>query len=144
MLVVGASGGVGTTAVQLAKLRGAEVTAVASEEEAAALDALGADLVIPRGTDLETALGRKSLTAVVDLVGGDQFQILPELLARGGRYAVAGAIAGPNVRFDLRTLYVNDLTLYGCTAPGGYRLREHRRLSSRGPHQAIARSDAPT
>jgi NADPH:quinone reductase-like Zn-dependent oxidoreductase len=116
VLVVGASGGVGTAAVQLAKLRGAEVIAVASQEKAAALEALGADRVIPRGTDLADALGRKSLTAIVDLVGGDQFQTLPELLMRGGRYAVAGAIAGPNVRFDLRTLYLNDLSLYGCTA----------------------------
>lgn len=116
VLVLGASGGVGTAAVQLTKLRGAEVTAVASEHKAAALEALGADSVIPRGTDLMNALGPNSLTAIVDLVGGDQFRMLPELLTRGGRYATAGAIAGPRVSFDLRTLYLNDLSLFGCTA----------------------------
>ena len=34
---------------------------------------------------------------------------------RGGRYATAGAIAGPLVELDVRTLYLKDLTLFGCT-----------------------------
>jgi NADPH:quinone reductase-like Zn-dependent oxidoreductase len=37
------------------------------------------------------------------------------VLRRGGRYAVAGAIAGPRVDLDLRTLYLKDLRLIGCT-----------------------------
>lgn len=36
-------------------------------------------------------------------------------MKRGGRYAVAGAIAGPIVELDVRTLYLKDLTLFGCT-----------------------------
>ena len=39
------------------------------------------------------------------------------MLKRGGRYAVAGAIAGPIVPLDLRTLYLKDLSLAGCTVP---------------------------
>lgn len=116
VLILGASGGVGTATVQLAKLRGAEVIAVASEEKVAAVEALGADIVIPRGADLIATLGRASLTAIVDLVGGNQFQMLPDLLQRGGRYVTAGAIAGPQVSFDLRTLYLNDLSFFGCAA----------------------------
>ena len=38
-----------------------------------------------------------------------------EVLRRGGRYAVSGAIAGPMVELDLRTLYLKDLRLLGCT-----------------------------
>jgi NADPH:quinone reductase-like Zn-dependent oxidoreductase len=37
------------------------------------------------------------------------------VLRRGGRYAVAGAIGGPLVNLDLRTLYLKDLRLLGCT-----------------------------
>ena len=49
------------------------------------------------------------------MVGGDAFAGLLDVLKRGGRYAVAGAIAGPVVPLDLRTLYLKDLTLLGCT-----------------------------
>jgi NADPH:quinone reductase-like Zn-dependent oxidoreductase len=36
-------------------------------------------------------------------------------LKKGGRYAVAGAIAGPIVELDVRTLYLKDLSFFGCT-----------------------------
>jgi NADPH:quinone reductase-like Zn-dependent oxidoreductase len=52
---------------------------------------------------------------VVDLVGGPQWPQLLDVLRRGGRYAVAGAIAGPIAELDLRTLYLKDLSLLGCT-----------------------------
>lgn len=52
---------------------------------------------------------------VIDIVGGRQFEQLLNLLRRGGRYGVAGAIAGPIVALDLRTLYLKDLRLIGCT-----------------------------
>jgi NADPH:quinone reductase-like Zn-dependent oxidoreductase len=60
-------------------------------------------------------LGRESVEVVIDVVGGSQFDELLQLLKRGGRYAVAGAIAGPIVSLDLRTLYLKDLRLLGCT-----------------------------
>ncbi|TJV12565.1 MAG: alcohol dehydrogenase, partial [Mesorhizobium sp.] len=43
------------------------------------------------------------------------FPQLLEALKRGGRYAVAGAIAGPIVELDVRTLYLKDLSFFGCT-----------------------------
>ena len=52
---------------------------------------------------------------VVDLVGGPGWPALLDLLRNGGRYATAGAIAGPLVELDLRTLYLKDLTFFGCT-----------------------------
>jgi NADPH:quinone reductase-like Zn-dependent oxidoreductase len=54
---------------------------------------------------------------VVDVVGGVHVPALLDVLRRGGRYAVAGAIAGPIVELDLRTLYLKDLRLLGCTIP---------------------------
>jgi NADPH:quinone reductase-like Zn-dependent oxidoreductase len=115
MLVTGASGGVGSAAVQLAKRRGAEVIAMAGAGKAEAVGALGADQVLPRGEPIGTAVEAASLDLVVDLVAGPQWPELLDLLRRGGRYAVAGAIAGPLVELDVRTLYLKDLTFFGCT-----------------------------
>jgi NADPH:quinone reductase-like Zn-dependent oxidoreductase len=117
VLVTGASGGVGSAAVQLARRRGAVVIALAGGAKAAALRALGASQVLPREADLIAELGRESVDAVIDVVGGPGFMHLLDVLARAGRYAVAGAIAGPVVELDLRTLYLKDLRLLGCTIP---------------------------
>ncbi|KAA3654155.1 MAG: alcohol dehydrogenase [Proteobacteria bacterium] len=118
VLVTGASGGVGSAAIQLAKARGAYVLAVSTPSKAAALHALGADEVIPRDTVLSAALGANSIDVVVDLVAGPQWPQYLEVLRPGGRYAVSGAIAGPIVELDVRTLYLKDLSLYGCTVLG--------------------------
>jgi NADPH:quinone reductase-like Zn-dependent oxidoreductase len=115
VLVTGASGGVGSAAVQLAKRRGAHVTAIASTEKMEALRSLGADEVVDRNTDLVAAIGGDSIDVVVDLVAGEGWPALLDVLKRGGRYVTAGAIAGPLVELDVRTLYLKDLTLIGCT-----------------------------
>jgi NADPH:quinone reductase-like Zn-dependent oxidoreductase len=115
VLITGASGGVGSAAVQLARRRGATVLAVAGAAKAAMVSALGADQVFPRDADLPAQLGRESVDAVIDVVGGAQFGSLLELLRRGGAYAAAGAIGGALVSLDLRTLYLKDLRLLGCT-----------------------------
>ena len=52
---------------------------------------------------------------VADIVGGDSFGGWLEALRRGGCYVTSGAIAGPIVELDLRTLYLNDLQLQGAT-----------------------------
>jgi NADPH:quinone reductase-like Zn-dependent oxidoreductase len=115
VLVTGASGGVGTAAIQLARRRGAVVTAVASAAKAAALSELGAHAVVGRDDDLVASVGNGAVDVVVDVVGGPRWSQLLDVLARGGRYVVSGAIAGPLVELDLRTLYLNDLTLLGAT-----------------------------
>ena len=115
VLITGASGGVGSAAVQLAKRRGAEVVAICSQSKAETVLGLGADSVIDRGADLVDALGENSIDVVLDLVAGDQWSALLDVLRLGGRYAVAGAIAGPMVNFDVRTLYLKDLSFFGCT-----------------------------
>ena len=115
VLVTGASGGVGSAAVQLARRRGATVIAVAGADKAASVAALGAARVLAREDDPAAALGREAVDAVIDVVGGTAFPGLLEVLRRGGRYAVAGAIGGPVVSLDLRRLYLKDLRLLGCT-----------------------------
>lgn len=115
VLVTGASGGVGSAAVQLASRRGAHVTGVASTAKGPAVRSLGADAVVSRGDDLVDAVGREGVDVVVDVVGGPAWPSLLEVLRRGGRLVTSGGIAGPIVGLDLRTLYLKDLTLAGCT-----------------------------
>ncbi len=115
VLVTGASGGVGTGVVQLARVRGAQVIGVCSATKADAVRGLGAQQVVHRGVDPVAALGSGSVDVVVDLVGGPTWPRLLEVLRNGGRYVTAGAIAGPVVELDLRTLYLKDLTLLGAT-----------------------------
>lgn len=116
VLVTGASGGVGSAVVQLAKRRGAQVTAVIGQAKIAAMQHLGIDRIIPRGTDLLAELGESSIDVVIDNVAGEGFTQLFKLLVRGGRYASSGAIAGPMVTLDMRDFYLKDLRLIGCTA----------------------------
>lgn len=115
VLITGASGGVGSSAVQLAKLRGATVIALAGKSKATDVLALGADRVIDRDADLVRELGRDSVDVVLDLVGGSGWPQLLDVMKRGGRYVISGAIAGPLAEIDLRTLYLKDLTLFGAT-----------------------------
>ncbi|MXZ27332.1 MAG: zinc-binding dehydrogenase [Gammaproteobacteria bacterium] len=115
VLVTGASGGVGSAAVQLAKRRGAFVVAVAGRSKADAVRALGADEVVPADADLADAVGEKTLDVVVDVVAGPSWPALLKGLKVGGRYAAAGAIGGPSVQLDIRLLYLKDLTFFGCT-----------------------------
>lgn len=115
VLVTGASGGVGSAAVQLAKARGAKVIAVTSASKKQQLLDLGADVVLERSQNVVEALGHNSVTVVVDLVAGPAWPDLLNILNRKGRYAVSGAIAGPIVELDVRTLYLKDLSFFGCT-----------------------------
>ncbi len=116
VFITGASGGVGSAAVQLAKRRGAIIIAQSGHEKADAITALGASKVVDRDADLVRKLGHESVDIVIDIVGGDRWPPLLDILKRGGTYVVSGAIAGPLVTLDLRTLYLKDLTFLGCTA----------------------------
>jgi len=115
VLITGASGGVGSAAIQLAKRRGAKVIAIASTEKIIDVKNIGADIVIKRGERLSEFLEAESVDVVIDLVAGAQWGELLDVLKKGATYTAAGAIAGPIVELDIRTLYLKDLTLMGCT-----------------------------
>ena len=115
VLVSGASGGVGSATIQLAKARGAKVIAITSASKFENILKLGASKVVSRDDDLINALGEKSVDVVIDLVAGKSWPQFLEVLKPKGRYAVSGAIAGPIVELDIRTLYLKDLTFFGCT-----------------------------
>jgi NADPH:quinone reductase-like Zn-dependent oxidoreductase len=92
------------------------VLAVVSPQKMADSVVLGADRLISRDQSLLDAVGENTVDVVIDVVGGEGWPDLLEVLKPRGRYAVSGAIAGPMVSLDLRKLYLKDLTLYGCTA----------------------------
>ena len=120
VLVTGASGGVGTGLIQLARARGAVPVAVASARWADALLELGAQAVIARESDdlgaaIRATLGARSVDVVADVVAGPLFKTLLNVLRPEGRYVTAGAIASPLVELDLRTVYLKHLDLVGST-----------------------------
>ncbi|RIX70042.1 NADPH:quinone oxidoreductase family protein, partial [Acidovorax cavernicola] len=101
VLVLGAAGGVGTAAIQIAKAAGARVIAAASSDEKCALcTTLGADATINySNTDLREALkaatGGKGPDVIYDPVGGDLAEPAFRSIAWRGRYLVVGFAAGP-------------------------------------------------
>ncbi|MCV6638723.1 alcohol dehydrogenase family protein [Candidatus Albibeggiatoa sp. nov. NOAA] len=115
VLVTGASGGVGSAVIQLAKARGANVIAITSPAKYQQILQLGAERTIARDAKLVKELGSNSVDVVIDLVAGQQWPELLDVLKPFGRYATSGAIAGALVELDVRTLYLKDLSLFGCT-----------------------------
>jgi NADPH:quinone reductase-like Zn-dependent oxidoreductase len=129
VLVLGASGGVGTATVLLAKLLGAEVIAAAgSDEKAQRLLALGADHVVNyRETDFSKWViakygkpQRRSLEGGVDVVvnftGGDTWLPSIKSLKRGGTLLVCGATAGHDPKEDLRYVWSFELNIKGSNS----------------------------
>ena len=119
MLVLGAAGGVGTTAIELGKLMGAKVIAAASSEEKLELcRKLGADEVINYSTtSLKDAVkeltGGKGVDVVYDPVGGDYAEPAIRSMAWNGRYLVIGFASGPIPKIPL-----NLTLLKGCSIVG--------------------------
>jgi len=118
VLVTGASGGVGGALVQLAKRRGTNVVALTSEAKICDVGRLGADVVLDRdmeNVDQAVLSQTGGVDVFADVVGGAGFTSLFGTIKPGGQYTTAGAIGGPIVDLDLRTLYLNDITMHGAT-----------------------------
>jgi len=119
LLVLGAAGGVGTTAVELGKLMGAKVIAAASSDEKLAVcKALGADeLVNYSTTSLKDAIksltGGRGVDVIYDPVGGDFAEPALRSMAWNGRYLVIGFASGP-----IPSIPLNLTLLKGCSIVG--------------------------
>lgn len=122
VVVTGASGGVGSANVQLAKLRGAHVIAIAGKSKESQVRDLGADMFVSRGTPdlsdvLSSLVNERGVDVVLDVAGGDDVLHLWRSLSRAGRFATGGAIAGPMAHVDLRDLIYKDLEMFGIANP---------------------------
>lgn len=119
LLVLGAAGGVGTTAIELGKLMGAKVIAAASSAEKLELcKSLGADEVINYNEEslkdrIKELTGGKGVDVVYDPVGGDYAEPAIRGMAWNGRYLVIGFASGPIPKIPL-----NLALLKGCSLVG--------------------------
>jgi len=121
VLIVGASGGVNTASIQIAKLAGATVYVVGSGPQKLALaEALGADYVIDRSKDENWAskvyllTQRRGVDVVVDNVG-TTFPLSFRAARKGGRILTVGNTGGPKFEIDNRYIFGKHLSLIGST-----------------------------
>lgn len=138
VLVNAAGGGIGTAAIQIARLCGARVIASAgSDDKLRRAEALGADATVNyRSTELAQAVrdltGGRGADAVVENVGGDILAASLAALAAGGRVATCGAHAGETVPIDIIDLFRRQLVLHGTHGAGQAQIAEVYRLVSAG------------
>ncbi|MEK6572199.1 MAG: zinc-binding dehydrogenase [Bacteroidota bacterium] len=121
VLVNGASSGVGSAAIQIAKLFGARVIATTStDEKAAKAKELGADEVInyKRQNVLEEVrrlTGKRGVDIVIDHVGKSMWEQSIKSLTKGGRLVTCGATSGYDAVTDLRYVYYKQIQILGST-----------------------------
>ena len=121
LLVHGGSSGIGTTAIQLAKSRGARVFATAgSAEKCAACERLGAERAINyRDADFVAAVreltGGRGVDVILDMVGGDYFARNIDALAVEGRLVEIATLQGVKAELNIQTLMGRRLTITGST-----------------------------
>ena len=120
VLVVGASSGVGSAAVQIAKLKGARVIATAGTAKLDKARALGADHVLDHykqdiAKEIKALTSGKGVDVVVDHVGAATWQASMRALGKGGRLVLCGATTGYEVKMDLRFLFSRQQSILGST-----------------------------
>ncbi|NES06919.1 MAG: zinc-binding dehydrogenase [Okeania sp. SIO2F4] len=115
VIIMGASGGVGSALIQLSKIRRAKVIAIVGANKETFAEDLGADYVYRRDDQLAANLARHKITVALDVVGDFYFNLMIKALALRGRYVSCGAISNPMVALDLRDLIYKDLEIIGST-----------------------------
>lgn len=149
VLVWGAGGGVAQAAIQIARLRGAEVVATSSsDEKLETARRLGADHVVNHATadvaaEVRRLLGRRSVEVVVDTVGEATWPTSLRLLGPGGRLVTCGATSGPFVSLDVRKLFWYQWSLLGSTMGSHREFAEIVRLATRGELRPVVDSVVP-
>lgn len=120
VLITGASGGVATAAVQIARLHGARVYAVTTKENVERVRALGADVVYDReavdySRDLWRDTQKRGVDLIFDSVGAATWQQNLRALARGGRLVVYGGTSGALAQTDVRLVFWKQAEIVGTT-----------------------------
>jgi NADPH:quinone reductase-like Zn-dependent oxidoreductase len=124
VVVLGAGSGVGSAAIQIARLRGARVVAVSgSAEKLAKARELGAE----EGIDLSRSglrdevrrlTGKRGADVVIEHVGKATWEQSVASVARGGRLVTCGATTGADVPLNLRQVFFKNLSILGSTMGG--------------------------
>ena len=133
VLITGASGGVATAGIQIAKLAGARVFAVTTADNIERVKQLGADVVYDRNsTDYAKQLWqdteKRGVDVILDSVGEATWQQNVRSLARAGRLVVYGATTGPKAELDLRVVFWKQIEVLGTTMSNKSEFEEVMRL----------------
>ena len=139
VLVLGAGGGVGIAAVQIAKLRGARVIATAStDDKHARLRTLGADEKINYAADpawdvtVRQLTGKRGADIVIETIGAPTWAASIRALGKRGRLVTCGATAGPEASTDIRYLFRREQQILGSNGWTHDDLLEVTRLAFAG------------
>jgi NADPH:quinone reductase-like Zn-dependent oxidoreductase len=120
VLVQAAGSGVGSAAIQIAKLAGARVFATAGSDAKLKLaQELGADYAINYmktnfADEVMTLTGKRGVDIVFEHIGESVWKDSMRCMARNGRLVTCGATSGPQVNFDLRFFFMRQLTVTGA------------------------------
>ena len=149
VLVLAAGSGVGSAAIQIAKLLGARVIATASTDAKLTLArALGADEVINHQTtelvaEVKRLTDRRGVDVVVEHVGQATFEKSVVACARGGRIVTCGATDGFEPRLNLRHVFWRQLSILGSTLASKARLFEIMAHVAAGRLRPVVHSTFP-
>jgi len=149
VLVLGASSGVGSAAVQVAKALGSRVIATAgdSEKMEKALK-LGADSAVDHYkqdvlAEVRRLTEKRGVDVVIEHVGKATWDGSVKALAKGGRLVTCGATTGSEATTDLRYVYNRELTIYGSFMAGMGELFEVIKLFEQGKLRTVVDSKYP-
>jgi NADPH:quinone reductase-like Zn-dependent oxidoreductase len=129
VLILGASGGVATAAIQIAKLAGARVYAVTSSPaKLKQAQAIGADWTVDRTAEnwskaAYLATDKRGMDVVVENVGAATWFDSLRSATRGGRIVTFGATSGPRPETDIRYIFWKQLTILGSTMASRHEFR---------------------
>jgi NADPH:quinone reductase-like Zn-dependent oxidoreductase len=142
VLITGASGGVATAAIQIAKHLGARVFALTTADNVESVRALGADVVYDRtagdfSRQIWKDTNKRGVDVVLDSVGEAIWQQCIRALARGGRLVCYGGTTGPRAELDLRVLFWKQIEIIGTTMANRREFREAMELVFNGTLQPI-------
>lgn len=142
VLVTGASGGVATAAVQIARRAGARVFAVTTGEHVERVHALGADVVYDRtqvdySKEVWRDTARRGVDVIIDSVGEATWRQNVRAVARAGRIVVYGATTGPKLDTDARLLFWKQFEVLGSTMSSRREFRDVMGLVLAGELQPV-------
>jgi len=149
VLVLGAGSGVGSMAVQMARAAGARVlTTVGSEDKVEKARSLGAEVVLYHARDdiverVRRETGGRGVDVVIEHIGPATWEQSLKSLAKGGRLITCGATSGPEVRVDLRFLYMRQTTVIGSIMGTRDELLAAAKWMGEGRIQAVVDSVLP-
>jgi len=149
VLVLAASSGVGSAAVQMAKVLGARVIATAGDPEKMEKAArLGADFTIDHYkqdviAEVKKLTEDRGADVVVEHVGKATWDVSLKALAKGGRIVTCGATTGSDAATDLRYVFSRELTVYGSYMAGMGELLEVVELFRQGRLKTVVDSEYP-